>query len=67
MQRVSEWLETLGLGRYVPVFAAHAIELDVLPEYRPSGTGSAHRTAPQNPQSGARAGDRSRRVRSEQP
>ncbi len=32
MQRVSEWLETLGLGKYASVFAAHEIELDVLSE-----------------------------------
>jgi len=32
MQRVSEWLETLGLGKYAPVFEAHEIDLDVLPE-----------------------------------
>jgi len=32
MQRVSEWLETLGLGKYAPVFEAHEIGLDVLPE-----------------------------------
>ena len=39
MQTVGQWLEALGLGKYVPVFEENEIDLEVLPDLTESDLG----------------------------